>query len=339
MSRKRIFLVPVLFAVIAFSAWIMFSSHRYLTARAQRYPLPTGWSTSDPSFARLGHCWISNLTLLAPREVTTDNYEFVQLDLASGKTTPLKRVEALFQGINLRGESSVWDTSPDGRHLFVANGDATNATVIVGDLDGSRRGIWQMTYFDENFVWLSESAGLIVLEEKQSNCVVRIIRFDSPTVQEIHVPQLADTELLGFTEERTLLMREHPNAWSVGSQSEVKLSEWKLDSTLSRIREMTIELPQPCDHADVMLSPRGDRLAWNLFSTRKRFPFVHARRFPFVRARLCLQQSLWVSNSDGRRMRKLGDFEPSVVVEVAWTPDGEHLEFLRQNVVHLVQVK
>src|SRR5262245_66668053 len=116
----------------------MFSSQLYLTARAQRYPLPRGWSTSDPSFARLGHCWISNLTLLAPREVTQDNYEFVQLDLASGKTTPLKSVEALFQGINLRGESSVWDTSPDGRRLFGANDDASNAAVILGDLDVAR---------------------------------------------------------------------------------------------------------------------------------------------------------------------------------------------------------
>src|SRR5262245_15270855 len=131
MSRKRIFLVLVLFAVIAFSGWIMFSSQRYLTARAQHYPLQRGWSTNVPSFARLGHCWISNLTLLAPREVTPDNYEFVQLDLASGKTMPLKRVEALFEGINLRGESSVWDASPDGRRLFVANGDATNTTVIL----------------------------------------------------------------------------------------------------------------------------------------------------------------------------------------------------------------
>src|SRR5207244_3970177 len=156
MNRRKIWALSVLLAGLLIWGWVTFFSHRYLPDRARSYPLPRSWSVNDPGLARLGHGWLSNLTLVAPREVAPENYEFVRLDLASGRTAPLKNVEALFLGIKFNGDSSAWDLAPDGRRLLIANGDTTNGTLVVGNLDGSRRQIWHMP-FGGNFAWLPRS--------------------------------------------------------------------------------------------------------------------------------------------------------------------------------------
>ena len=148
-----------------------------------------------------------------------------------------------------------------------------------------------------------------------------------------------DSELLGITKAGTVLTRKSPNAWSTSLQREIKLSEWKLNPMFSLVGEIVVRLPQRAEHVVAVLSPRGERMAWNIFYTRKLFQFSRARKFPFYRRRQSVQQSLWISQVDGTRMRKLGDFEPSSIVEVSWTPEGEHLEFLWQNAIYLVPVK
>src|SRR5438309_652528 len=82
---------------------------------------------------------------------------------------------------------------------------------------------------------LPGGAGLIALEETESNCVVRLVRFDANAVQEINVPQLVDSELLGITKAGTVLTRKSPNAWSTSLQREIKLSEWKLNPMFSLV--------------------------------------------------------------------------------------------------------
>ena len=91
---------------------------------------------------------------------------------AGGRTAPLKNVEALFLGIKFNGDSSAWDLAPDGRRLLIANGDTTNGTLVVGNLDGSRRQIWHIP-FGSNFAWLPEGAGLIAGIRSQVDALAR----------------------------------------------------------------------------------------------------------------------------------------------------------------------
>jgi hypothetical protein len=311
--------------------------------------------------------WRSNQEVLFLRNaVGTPHYEAICLEINNGSEKPLTAFNAEYRTqmwghpmtmrfIDANAKPArpseiiftppACSLSPDGTWLVWCGGKRGFTRWIAATLDGRCQMICRQAHIErQTMIWMPDSRFLIELVQSHRHSISRftgaILRDTEARVdtQLIRLTGASDGKVLGITDRGELLIQ---NGWFGPEQlrSEVVLSYCGLNPDVAVTRERTIRLPHPAEIHDVVLSPRGDRLAWALGNTA------------------CLGADdavvgLWISDLKGGDMHQVEsaavaevrtgsdghDVQYSWIDDLRWLPDGKRVSFLYQTGLYAISV-
>ena len=113
------------------------------------------------------------------------------------------------------------------------------------------------------------------------------------------------------------------------------------------VQRFQIDLPDHCGLGDIVISPRGDKIAW-LMGEKPPLPEF----FLTLGARNDASVRVCVSDIDGSHMRDLGYercparyyhdsdvFDGVSLSDLQWVPGGKHLSFVLANTLYVIPIE
>jgi hypothetical protein len=124
------------------------------------------------------------------------------------------------------------------------------------------------------------------------------------------------------------------------------ISEYRLDTTLHRVRTWSVDLPMHTTVAEARISPTGDRIAWILNGERiNPTDILLHRLFTSFNIITHHTQELWVSAIDGSGLREIGHSPPNPgpdapgdINDLRWLPDRRALSYLYNDRLYRIAV-
>ena len=295
-----------------------------------------------------------------------DDLEYAQafrLDTSTGVETPLAGLDAVLA----KHENHNWQVSPDGRTLlFGCSDDVTGGVAYdLCGLDGT--GLTRIPFgaMGNDAAWLPDGRGWAYLDW-DGHAPLVVNRLGSPREQRLPlsgtpeaIERVADRghlAVLGFRADGHALVWTYPPS-DKGSVQSAEAPAMLADFAVApgaTIHLVPVSLPQGVDNPELLLSPRGDRLAW---LTRRPTPSRWPRplqpllRLLGVKIPSSQTQEVWVSDSEGRGWRLVGGLTTSddagdlamsddagEVRLTQWTGDERTLTFEHHGALYAVPV-
>ena len=228
--------------------------------------------------------------------------------------------------------------APDGRHIAWTS--SSHNKVVVTLLDGSDRKTWQVSNPAE-VVWERDSKHWRALCWKSwpDQYMMTTASIDSPGIVTPPEPQETGDQasIKGIHDE----LENEFQVDVIGDQVASAVSGMR-----AYARTMKLKAPEGTTINDLIVSPDGRFIAWELQSLKHRDAFLKEklpwlRRFlgPTIRHRM----ELWISKADGTDMHELGycplgadaddDSGPKLIL---WQPDSKHLSFVYKGFLYVV---
>ncbi len=298
-----------------------------------------------PADRWVDYAWQSDTRLIVSRWRPGRCYLTQVETTKDGAELPLKRLNDRLAG-QMRIPLAL-KVSPDGAWLLWADGDGRRAWRYVAALDGSRLSRWPIRLSDvpvspeTNHAWLPN--GLTWGELRHgTNSSLLLLRGVEVSNQPQTIPVLVPNTgpgnaserpnaLLGFLADGRALIK----GWSVmyaGQANTLPLYEVPSRGARQMVRTHLLRAPEQVWPAEVVLSPRRDRLAWTFWNLRTGM------------------MTIQVSRADGSAMKTLGAIKVGGLPSAAsrpvpaqprllrWTPDGKSVSFLYKDALYLVRV-
>ncbi len=207
-----------------------------------------------------------------------------------------------------RQNPPVWHTARlDGTQKFQGK-SARNADYVGWTLDGRH--------------WIE-----LVRSDDYSGAYTKLVwhELGLPKSREISLRGIRDGIVLGFTGTNSLLVYHIMRSFNTKRQA--NLTELTFDEKRGHPRRFTVPLPATAVGAEiveVVLSPKGDKLAWLLTD----------------KTPLSEKGEVWVSDAAGRNMRRMGRLGEDSIWRRAlqWLPDGRQLSFRHRGYLWKVEV-
>jgi hypothetical protein len=183
-------------------------------------------------------------------------------------------------------------------------------------------------------LWMPDSKQWVELIQRYSNRtytihLARVYEVGRPRpLRTIRITGLQDGLPVGVTYDGLVAMHvgtKHGNA----PTAQLDLALVRIDSDSATARPVSIPIPVSYNVADVILSPKGDRLAWV------------ARQGPVAES----LHTLYTADADGSHFRSIGSAvgirtprEFSWPRELRWLPDGKHVSFAYNGALYVVPI-
>jgi len=351
-----------------------------LLCKPQRGPLlqrATQWDVRADSARPVDYAWISNHELLLCLSGQEDPGSIFYIhDLNKGTEKPLKVLSRWFK--NTDGDGAGGD-----RYFYLSldrkwvawNGDERNPApnadpeyenfTYTSALDGTHYTRWATG--GGELRWAADSRHLMVFEpgflfppSGHSQLLIGSISAPArlqtiPIASSSPLNRHLDTSKVWFLSEKlallpslrdTDLLLPEPSFSTPEILPEIQAVA--IASNKQLLRKYPIRLPIKAEIKDVVFSPQGDRLAWELVTRQNASPLASQPHHPLPRWPLppITSVSLWVSQIDGTRMHEIGSIQaPQALKEsqgldllgdIQWVPGGKRLSFFYQNALWTV---
>jgi hypothetical protein len=298
------------------------------------------------------YAWLPNNRLIVIRG-KPEHYQFVEVDPAAGKETPLPVMTAnnflLIQapdhlmvspdGLGFhfldhysRNAGGVW-VSEDWAYYASLNGDRLDRwwnPVLVGS--SSLSYAWRPGAREIACLWVNKNHSELTIRSMDPPVLGRFFEVSRPPNVSPEASQYP-TCLLGFLNRDTALVR----GWDgVIHTPDFPLYEVSVDGRKPIVRSRVVKFPNEEYPDPLQLSPQRDRLAWIVYDGSKE------------------SAELRISKPDGTEFRSIGAFfyprstgssaprvGPPVYLptEFRWTADGKRISFLFKSILYTVAVQ
>jgi len=333
-----------------------------LLSRAKFLTKTTGWS--EFSITTAEYHWISPDEVLYFRN-GTDGTDIERLNVRTHVRSPMTGLTRAFneQRAYIAGVS----VSPDYRRLLWASERDKKPTYVTALLDGTRRTEWTRKKVGRHSVldpyawstatwtsggkevaecWLEPGAAgpadpfaHIVLRGVDGNSAPRTLaHFRWRKTMFAPMPDDLDSATL-FAEDHSIQLQNR-------ATDDVVRYIVKLGAGKPSVSHQTIHLPKYANFANLILSPKADRIAWELGSpydpTSRGMSDSHGELRP---QRVPL--GIWISRPDGSGLHELGHLpidrknamtQHQEFGQIKWTPDGRSLSFIYQRKLYRIPV-
>jgi hypothetical protein len=265
-------------------------------------------------------------------------------------------------------------TSPDGKWALSDIPSRPTWTSFALALDGSQF-VERISKAEEeeaipasDMVWLRDSRRWVRLTLSEGKLVASTYSLDSTEVRHsepFSLPRGTSSDksvsvfshLLGEISKDRILATpaEIDPAAVTGPDREICFYTVNIGSGQPNVSEYTIRVPKTTlplldgknalsFREQVVLSPKGDRLAWLLYSRRETPPFRRFmnRFFSGSRSPISSHVTISVSGIDGSNFRTIGGIDEQTTnpnafpLLLRWTPDGRRLSFIYKDAVWTV---
>lgn len=356
MRRKRQRIRSVVLCSLAIACapgFILFTSRPHVV-KAQRLVACRGC---------LEYYWLSEHEILAFRYrdrwsnyvESTGQYQYpgsyadiVRIDTRTGMETHLA---SLLKALN-RGHASVGvdkRISPDGKQLVWMGNDGAAHT---STLDGTLRDTWKESKFDfrnPDLTWLGDGQRLTTVTYYSKTTLTAITRTPDHHItarSPISMPALPPSDFWSLNTQvasdgrillPTYLNEPHPHQATILT----------IDLKRSHAVPYTFPLPRSENVNSILISPRGDRIAW-VFA----FPIyahsgmeallinIRQGSWTMTSPLIGFGNSLWISSIDGSDMHEIGPFvDTDGMYGLQWMPDSRRLSFLLDKNLYTIDVE
>ena len=347
LNRRNWIAALTCFAVLLLILFSVSSSDDLL-ARSTRLALTQDVITNELTYSGYhffyhrvpSYAWLSDARLLFIHEVRRGMYGTVRMDLAAKSIVK-------HEGLGLTGQSQgmldgifYWRVSPDGQWILTVSKARDDLIYTANTLDNGRQVAWtNRSEGGMEPIWLSDSSGFIEwLTRDGINCA-RVRWLSSGMMKEFDLGSLPATPLQNADRLKLPHAAVSPKILSFDSTAE--LFELSGSGEGSSLRRHRLSIPDELHRGEgkVVVSPRGDRLAW-LFHFEQKVPqLVFSKFFPFVDTRSRYSTALLVSRLDGTAPITVGHLQPGEEIgNIQWTPDGQRLSFVYRGALWTVPV-
>ena len=251
--------------------------------------------------------------------------------------------------------------SPNGKKLLWRNGDYNKHYWDLREFEFSGRSKRHIDWVALGPYWFTDSKRWLEMNDSDYT-QIRVLAIDGNSKYKyLKLHGTIGTSLVGLLPNDTLITIEtdHPYRSTVpvatpGTATPEPSSfrdmyQFDLSSSKPGSKHSQIKLPMLAQVSLVMLSPKGDKLAWILLSERS--PLGNLSNWPILRnlgVKTSHRLSIWVSAVDGSNFREVGHFPnyegPSEfkiddpIRTFQWLPSGKKLSFVHNDSLYTVPV-
>jgi len=341
-TRNRWVFSLILLAAVSFAAWHWMPRERLLLEHAHAV-------ANSEDAAR--YCWLSDHEMLLIRGGNYAPSRVQHLDLSTGHTERLPRLEAAVNKFNF--EEDIFP-SPDGKWLLFPPFDGEpNASLVMRNGD---RIVAQLTHGVTALAWQPGSARWIHLTYNSVSTPPGYLNVTGITVHDASHPGSIQT--LPVTQPVAMQYLDDPiitpanhlvMASSVpdAAQDEpvaLAVADCVLGAReITPVRKRTIPLPQGASlgYGEPILSPQGERIAYTC-QIERRSPWqswLH-RWLPRVTVPAQHYLAIYVVRLDSARTYEIGHIpipnSDNMLGGLHWSPDGSRLSFTYRDRLYVV---
>ena len=273
----------------------------------------------------------------------------VEIEMPSGKETPLTGLSATMDGFEATGERHL---SPDGKWLlWSAKEPGTNRPhIIASSLDGTKRKVWEMGL---KTAWNHAGTEWVQFRTVRQKAVLRFRPIDPGPRREVTIPAIR-TQPPQLPGNMAVLQGQFLGALQNGSY--LLANTHALYYTQGKVYLFELNPDRPVDSMcravqftgfvylwAVRMSPDGRRLLW--VNTGMKLPprwiELAATFIPQVKPKWAKTLEIWTSYADGSNLRKLAGEEEWTDAHrfaegVNWMPDSRRISFVRNNSLYIL---
>jgi hypothetical protein len=229
-----------------------------------------------------------------------------------------------------------WLLSNDRKWLLCSGNPRKFMDMSIIELHGPR--ILHIPRFRGSFGWLPDNHRIFTIVNNNAASRVNIHDILSGSNEVFLVSRLPGNYLLGTVDRSSAVTAD----WSPYSTRTVDVFKFFLGPDASPFKK-TIRVPQGADVSEIVLSPAGDRLIWQVRFDRAGLSGMKEwlGRIPGIRPTQTSTDSLWVSQLDGTRFHKIGDIPAeryydydSDLRQLCWSTDGKSIYFTFKNTLY-----
>jgi hypothetical protein len=257
-------------------------------------------------------------------------------DTRNHHRTDLTRLAGQINSIS--ASTSRFDVAPDGKHLAWTSNSPDKIDVAL--LDGSERTTWHVSN-PTDVAWERDS------KHWRALCRQGGSREDVMITASIDAPRIVTPPKPREAYDRASLEGVHEE---MENEFQVDVVADQVASAVSgrraEVRTIQLKDPEGTTINDLIVSPDGRFIAWELQSLKHRdifwkekLPWLNRFLGPTVRHRM----ELWVSKADGTDMHEIGycpldadsddDSGPKLIL---WQPDSKHMSFVYKGFLYVV---